>query len=85
MATCPDSEGVLGGAQSSTPSNQGPGEKFKVLADGGQLYSLIVQPHNVLEMCDFLCVVGDMSGHPSQETILLEYGYLGRVRGEVKS
>ena len=53
----------------------GPGEKSKVLADGGQLYPLIMQPHNVLEICSFLHVEGDISGHPRQKTILLGYGY----------
>ena len=61
----------------------GPGEKFKVLADGGQLYPLIIWPHNVLEMSSFLHVVGNMSGHPRQETIFLGYGYPGQ--GEEQS
>ena len=56
----------------------GSGEKSKVLADGAQLNPLIMWPHNVLETCSFLCVVGDMSGHTIQDTVLLGYGYPGK-------
>ena len=66
---------MLGGAWNRGHSHPwalaGPGEKSKVLADRAQLQPLIMQPHDVLEMRSFLCVVG----HLRQETILLGHGY----------
>ena len=79
MATCPDSEevlGELGTVAFATPWPLAvPREKSKVLTDRAQLYPLIMQPHDVLEMRGFLCVVGEISGHLRQETILLGHGY----------
>ena len=58
VASYPDSKGMLGRAQNSAPSyllGPGwPGEKSRVLADGGQLYPLIIRPHDELETHGFL-------------------------------
>ena len=51
------------------------------MADRGQLHPLIVQPHNVLEMCGFLLVAVHVSGHPRQETFLLGYAHPGQGEG----
>ena len=61
----------------------GPWEKSQVLANGGQLHPLIVQPHDMLEIHSFLHVVGDMSGYPRQETILLGYAHPGQGEGQI--
>ena len=59
-----------------------PGEKSRVLAEGVQLHPLIIWPYDVLETHSFLQVVGDMSGYPTQETILMAHQHPGQGGGQ---